>query len=180
MDWTVETAGKIMNAQGRVEKVQIDVGDKKELFHWGDVAAIMKARRVVDVLWLEFREEAGAVDDDVIAVVSTGARQPGGLRVIAYGPTDVMQKLCEGAMGKLFDAAGPLAGYKVKQLAVFLPKDPLFGDRQPGFLEVMRTVVLISPTTIKPSMQCVRGLIPWSPAVLVYLVALLDLHCCGL
>ena len=78
-DWTVETAGKIMNAMGRVEKVQIDVGDKKELFHWGDVSQIMKTRRMVDLVWLELKEENSGMDDDAIAVISQGARQPGGV-----------------------------------------------------------------------------------------------------
>jgi hypothetical protein len=174
-DWTVASAGRMMDKQGMIYKVQVDVGDKKENLHWGDVSALVRTRRIVDLIYIDVKDGHNAMDDDVIAAISNGAKQETGIRVLLVGPRKDVEYLLTGAFAKLSEASAPLGGYRLRKVALFLPRDDVLGAREAGYSGVERLAALFSPTPLKTCTPYVVSLMPWTPVIVAHLVQVFDL-----
>ena len=174
-DWTVATTAKLLEKEGTIHKAKIDLGSKEEYFHWGEVSALLKARPVIDVIYLELQAGPQVVTDDMVAAISHGAKQEGGVRVVVVGPVKVVQQVTStGALGKLAEGHAPLGGYKQRRLMLNLPRDEGLGPREHGDLNVERAVVLFSPVPIKPSMSYITSHVSWSAVIMSHIISLLE------
>lgn len=111
---------------------------------------------------------------EAIAQCAKQPRTP--FAVIIWGPTDAIYNtdFCA-QMAQLGQPDGPLGAFHPRLLYAFLSKDELLADRQPGELEVTRSVLLRSNRPFKPGLNHMSSLIPWTPVMLVHILGMLGL-----
>ena len=175
-DWTVDTTNKIMSREGgKMVRVQVDVGDRKDTINWGDVATIVKTRGSVDVVYIEVKDFNNPMEEDAMALLSHCSRLQGGVKIILFGSDEAMDIMQNRVLPRITESSSMLAGYKYRRIDVFMPRDDELGVKATGLLSVHRIALLLSLTTIKPSVGYICSLLPWSPVFVRFFVSLFEL-----
>ena len=164
---------EVLTGEGQVFKMAVQVGNKDEVLHYGDLTGILKSRLAVDLLWIDATGD-NPIADDVIGVINQTANQSQGVRLVFVADPRCMEKI-QVVITKLMDATSVLAAYKDKQLMMYFPKDDSMGQRQQYSSAVCRKVIMLSPSHMKNSLPYMVSHIGWTPAVVTHVVGLLDL-----
>ena len=97
--------------------------------------------------------------------------------MVLWGTDDSVQKAYKEQVSKLTAVGGILQGYRTRVINVFMPKDDPLPCRVSWSTNVIRQVLLVSPTMFKQYPDYVVSHIEWVPGMVNHIVAIMDV--CG-
>jgi hypothetical protein len=175
-DWSVETVSRLDRAGGTAHSVEIRLGEQTEKVLWGDLKAILDSRGLTDVVLIEV-SHAGRdplSDDILLGALGKLSSQKNGVKVVIWGSVEAVARMQETSVKRLLTAPSPMQAYRVRQLTVYMPKEPSMGGGATGVQSVSRTCLILSPGPLRPSQPYIVSHIGWTPAIMTFCVGLMD------
>ena len=172
--WPAIAASTLETQLGPVTAIPVALDDREENLLMGPLAAILKNRMDAQILWAEIGVQENYWSAELDMAIAHLSQQQGGFRLALWGTDESVQKAYKEQVVKLTAVGGILQGYRTRVITVFMPRDDPLPYRVSWSTNVIRQLLLVSPTMFKQYPDYIVSHIEWVPGIVSHTVAILD------
>ena len=131
---------------GEVGTLRAEMPEKEANLHWGlSVAALFEAQSQTHIFIVELTPGPELMSEDLVRAIKQSAKQKAGVRIIFWGPDDVIRAVDDGPVSAWLEKEDDFAGYQSKALMVYMTNDIPKTEPQKVLNRITRAALLVTP-----------------------------------